>query len=270
MTGGADRRRVAGPAGSLSYLVWGEPGGLPPIVMLHPVNTAAAIWSDVARLVADRRAVYAVDYRGHGASAAAGRYRPADYAADALAVLEAEALPSAHVVGGSIGGAVSVELATLAPGRVRSICLFGAALRIGVSAGEFDDMAAGIRRLGVAGWFDRHGGEVVGSASVPGVVARLVDLASTGRDADTVIEAIRETFLVADARAAAAALAARVPLPVLVATGTEDPTCPPAMAREIATCFGTSAVLFDAIGHLPMIETPALTAALLRGFISTL
>jgi 3-oxoadipate enol-lactonase len=267
----SERRTTTGPAGELSYLVWdgpAVPSGTTPLVLLHPVNSAAAIWEATAALLAGERAIYAIDYRAHGSSAAGGPYLPVDYAADALAMMDSEGIGSAHVAGGSIGGAVSVELATLAPGRVVSIALFGAAVRIGVSDEQMADMAAGLRELGVAAWFAKHGGDIIGDLSAPGVVAELTELASTGRGVEMVIEIIRGTFQLADSRAVTVALMQGGAIPALVVTGTQDPTCPPAMARELAGYFGTSAVLLDGIGHLPMIEAPQLTATLLRGHLS--
>jgi 3-oxoadipate enol-lactonase len=230
-----------------------------------PTGVAAA-----ARLLAGERAVYAIDYRAHGHSAPGGPYLPSDYAADALAMVDAEAITAAHIAGGSIGGAVSVELATLAPGRVLSIALFGAAVHIGVSDEQMADMAAGLRELGVAGWFAKHGGDIIGPLSVRGVVEQLTELSSDGRDVEMVIEVIQSTFQLADSRATTTALTRGELMPALIVTGTHDPTCPPAMARELAGYFGTSAVLLDGIGHLPMIEAPLLTATLLRGHIGGL
>src|SRR5690349_19196439 len=100
------RIHFSGPCGSLSALRWDGPQDRPPVLFLHPVNTAAVVWRQVAARLG-RRAV-AVDYRGHGLSAPGPRYLPADYAADAIAALDEVGWDVAHVVGGSIGGAVSV------------------------------------------------------------------------------------------------------------------------------------------------------------------
>ena len=82
-----------------------------------------------------------------------------------------------------------------------------------------------------------------------------------------VIDIVRSTFQLADSRAVTTGLMQSGAVPALVVTGTQDPTCPPAMARELAGYFGTSAILLDGIGHLPMIESPQLTATLLRGHL---
>jgi pimeloyl-ACP methyl ester carboxylesterase len=62
------------------------------------------------------------DARGHGASPMlSGRaYPPSELAADALAVLDAEGLPSAHLVAIGWAAATAVSLAAIAPQRVAS------------------------------------------------------------------------------------------------------------------------------------------------------
>lgn len=264
-----ERRSTRGGAGTLSYLAWPGPDSTTPILYLHPVNTAAAVWTWVADELGEDRGAFAVDYRAHGRSAAGGPYHPADYAADALAVLDAEAVARAHVVCGSIGGAVAVELAVAAPDRVASIAAFGATLRVGWAEPLLDETEEDLRALGVREWFVRHGGEILGPATRPDAADRLVELASTGRegdrDLDTVVEVLRTTFGRADSRPAAARLGTPRP-PARVFVGTHDPTCPPAMAEELAGALDAEVRTITDIGHLPMLEDPAGSADLLRAF----
>ncbi|WP_432851258.1 alpha/beta fold hydrolase [Amycolatopsis sp. CA-161197] len=255
------RRTTTGPAGELSYLAW--PGSGTPVLYLHPVNTAAEVWSDVAAELPGP--AVAVDYRAHGGSAAAGPYFPADYAADALAVLDAEGIGRAHVACGSIGGAVAVELAATAPQRVASIAAFGATLRLGWDSATLDETEADLRGLGVREWFVRHGGEILGPGSRPDAADRLVELASAGRELDVVVEVLRTTFGLADSRPAAAKVEPAAP-PALVVVGTHDPTCPDAMAQELAGYLHTQVHTLVDLGHLPMLEAPAVTAAAIRAF----
>jgi len=267
----AERRRTPGKAGELSYLTWAGPSERTPILYLHPVNTAAAIWSAVAEELGAERAAYAVDYRAHGGSEAGGPYHPADYALDALAVLDAADVARAHVVCGSIGGAVATELALLAPERVASIAAFGATLAVSRDAAALAEMESSLRALGVREWFVQHGGGIFGPAARPDAGERLTELAVAGRggdrDLDTVVELTLTTFGFADARPAAAALTARGDRPpTRVFVGTHDPTCPPAMAAELAAALGGDLRILDDIGHLPMLEDPTGTAAGIREF----
>lgn len=258
MSTGAERFDVAGPAGRVSALHWPGPAEATGVLLLHPVNTAARVWEEVAPLL--NRPVVAVDYRGHGGSEPGDSYLPADFAADALAVLDKLGWPRVHLAGGSIGGAVAVELAAMMPDRVASIGAFGATLHIGTPADELDATVAGLRELGVDETFRQHGRLIVGSRALPGSADRFVELGG-GRDLQVVVEIVRTTFGVADARPAAG----RLPkIPALVAVGTEDPTCPVAMAAELAGYLATEVRLIEGIGHLPMVEAPDEVAELLR------
>ncbi|WP_431910338.1 alpha/beta fold hydrolase [Amycolatopsis thermoflava] len=265
----AERRSAEGKAGTLSFLDWPGAGRATPVLYLHPVNTAAAVWSSVvAELDGPGRAL-AVDYRAHGGSEAGAPYYPADYAADALAVLDAAGARRAHVVCGSIGGAVAVELAAAAPERVASIVAFGATLRLGWDTALLDETEADLRAFGVRDWFARHAGDILGPASRPDAAARLVELASVGRDGDrdldTVVEVLRTTFGLADSRAAAVAVATDPP-PARVFVGEYDPTCPLPMAEELAAGLRADVHTMPGIGHLPMLEDPAGTTVAIRAF----
>ncbi|MCS5736344.1 alpha/beta fold hydrolase [Herbiconiux daphne] len=70
----------------------------------------------------------AVDLRGHGESdrpRSIAAYGPGRLQADLLAVLDALAVPSAHVLGYSLGARLAWELAVAHPARVRSLVVGG-------------------------------------------------------------------------------------------------------------------------------------------------
>lgn len=74
--------------------------------------------------LARRFDMVAYDQRGLGRTGKPdGPYGMADYAADALGVMDALGWETAHVVGVSFGGMVAQELAVTAPGRVRRLVL---------------------------------------------------------------------------------------------------------------------------------------------------
>ncbi len=65
-----------------------------------------------------------IDNRDSGRSGRSpGPYNSATLASDALAVLDAESVDTAHVVGLSLGAAIAQELSLQAPGRIRSLTL---------------------------------------------------------------------------------------------------------------------------------------------------
>lgn len=266
--GSLRRESTGGPAGQLSYLYRPGEGGTA-LLMLHPVNTSALVWTHVVSELDPRWPVIAVDYRAHGRSDAGGRYLPADYAADALAVVDHLGVDRAHLVCGSIGGAVSVEIAAVRPELVASISAFGAGLRIGWTGEVVEATGEQLRTMGVSDWFRAHGGEVLGPASRPEAAQELAYLASDGREVETVIEVIRGTFQEADSRPAARAVSAAPP-PAQVVAGACDPTCPPSVGQELASALNCSVTVLAEIGHLPMLEDPVKTARLLHSFLEEL
>jgi pimeloyl-ACP methyl ester carboxylesterase len=166
---------------------------------------------------------------------------------------------------------VATELALTAPERVASIAAFGATLGLFWDTVALREMTQSLRSLGVREWFVRHGGGIFGPAARADAAARLTELATTGRDGDrdldTVVELTLTTFGYADSRPAAGALAGRGDRPpTRVFVGTYDPTCPPAMADELAAALGGDLRILDDIGHLPMLEDPVATAAGIREF----
>jgi pimeloyl-ACP methyl ester carboxylesterase len=263
---GPIRRSCAGSAGKVSYLEWGGRPGATPLLFLHPVNTAAEIWVDLMDQL-DRPAV-AVDYRGHGRSDHRGPFLPTDFAADAFAALDDAGLPRAVLVGGSIGGAVSVEMAHRSPEKVAGIALFGAGLRFGIDTETLHALTTAMTELGPAEWFRSMSGDILGPDAPTDVPARIAQLAG-GRPAELIAEILQGTFCDADSRPAADTVRSAGPPPALVATGSHDPTCPPAMAEELAGYLACTAVVMDRLGHLPMLEAPKETAALLGAFLDS-
>jgi pimeloyl-ACP methyl ester carboxylesterase len=96
--------------------------------MLHGLG---ARWQVFAPLFAGLRGwghLYALDFRGHGQSARTeGRYRLADYCADALALLRQAGQP-AILYGHSLGGWVALALAAAYPADVRAVVVADSAI----------------------------------------------------------------------------------------------------------------------------------------------
>lgn len=106
------------------FLEWGSPDA-PQILLLHGGNQSAHSWDLVSLHLADRYHVFALDQRGHGDSEWS---RDQDYSIearvmDALAFLEVQQLDSPVVIGHSMGGRVTMDLAIAKPDLVRSLVL---------------------------------------------------------------------------------------------------------------------------------------------------
>jgi len=114
---------TAGDGTKLHALEQGLPSG-EVVLWLQGLNAPAAAWAvQLAHFSQSIRGI-APDARGVGKSdAPPGPYSTRQLAADALAVLDAAQVETAHVVGLSLGGAVAQELAIAHPERVRSLAL---------------------------------------------------------------------------------------------------------------------------------------------------
>jgi len=95
-----------------------------PVLLIQGTGLHGEGWRpQVEALAADHRCI-TFDNRGMGASQPlTGPLTVAQMASDALAVLDACGHRSAHLVGHSLGGLVALQLALLAPRRVRSLAL---------------------------------------------------------------------------------------------------------------------------------------------------
>src|ERR1700752_2730897 len=106
------------------FLEWGRPEA-PPVLLLHGGTQAGLSWNLVSLHRADRYHVYALDQRGHGDSEWT---RDQDYtiqarAADALAFIGLEGLGNPIIVGHSMGGRVTMEMASSSPAVARGVVL---------------------------------------------------------------------------------------------------------------------------------------------------
>jgi pimeloyl-ACP methyl ester carboxylesterase len=108
----------------------------PPVLLVMGIGASMLWWEEgFCRLLADAgRFVIRYDHRDTGRSVSyePGRpgYRGADLIADAAGVLHAFAIPAAHVVGVSAGGAMAQLLALGFPERVRSLTVISTSLAV--------------------------------------------------------------------------------------------------------------------------------------------
>jgi pyruvate dehydrogenase E2 component (dihydrolipoamide acetyltransferase) len=94
------------------------------IVLVHGFGGEKGSWQFVQEPISQGRTVYAIDMPGHGTSDKdVGDGRLDTMGRTLLGFLDEIEVPSAHLVGHSLGGAVVVAAAALAPDRVRSLTL---------------------------------------------------------------------------------------------------------------------------------------------------
>jgi 2-succinyl-6-hydroxy-2,4-cyclohexadiene-1-carboxylate synthase len=97
-----------------------------PLLLLHGFTGSGAHWEPLRAALADTARCLAPDLLGHGRTAApadAARYAMTYAAADIVALLDALDVPTAHLLGYSMGGRLALYLALHYPGRWRSLIL---------------------------------------------------------------------------------------------------------------------------------------------------
>jgi pimeloyl-ACP methyl ester carboxylesterase len=96
-----------------------------PLLLLHGLASNASRFEEFCEhtRLRHRHRLLRVDLRGHGGSLTRTRLDTATWCDDLAAVLDAEGLPQAHVLGHSLGAQVALQLAQRHPLRVASLVL---------------------------------------------------------------------------------------------------------------------------------------------------
>ncbi len=109
----------------------------PTVLLLHALGTTAYLtWFTALGELSRHYRVVTLDQRWHGRGIRSDRFRIADCADDAAAVLDELGIDTAVVVGYSLGGAVAQELWNRHPERVAGLVLCSTSRRWKVHRGE--------------------------------------------------------------------------------------------------------------------------------------
>ena len=266
----ATRTTLPGPAGPLA--VWEWAGGEPPALLLHGIGNYGRVWDFVASEIGGALRLVAPDARGHGDSVAPETgYRPEDFVADALAVMDATGLAWPVVVGHSMGGAHAMALAAMHPHRVRALVLVDVGPEIGhegsdraqrLSAGRPDRFADEAAALAYLRETSPGYSDAVYANRMAHVFRRTPDGALEWRSRkDALLQILGGPARSADAWRALEALT----MPVLVVRGTRSPSLSPETYRRMLSVIPhVSGLELDA-GHNVQLDRPAeLAEAIVR------
>jgi 3-oxoadipate enol-lactonase len=115
--------RIGAP--SLHY--WDDGGDKPPVMLIHGVGADGTSWDQIAPDLATDFRVLRLDLRGHGRSGhIEGPLTLDDFVRDVVDVLDASQVPTAHIVGFSLGGMIAQGLGLRHADRVRRLVLLSA------------------------------------------------------------------------------------------------------------------------------------------------
>jgi pimeloyl-ACP methyl ester carboxylesterase len=259
------------------------------VLCVHGMSGAATNWTDLLADLAPDFDGAALDLPGSGFSppprAGAG-YSVSRLADTVIALTEALGRGPVHLVGNSMGGAVSVRVAARRPDLVRTLTLVSPALPDRRPRREVLQFPViGLPFVGMR-IIRQYAGRVTAEDRVAGVYAtcfadpsrlhpdrfaadveELRRRDGLGHDAAALARAAR-TLVAETLRPAPWSLwraAARVTAPSLVLYGASDTLVRPQMAARAARAFRDSRVeVLPDTGHLAQMEHPALVASLFR------
>lgn len=243
------------------------------MVLGHGILGDHRLFAPQIEALARQYRVLAIDFRGHGRSAAPeGAWDIADFSDDIRRVLDRRGVDRAVVGGLSTGAMAALRLALDEPDRVRGLVLIGA------TAGaerrcrrlKYEAMLALYGWVGASPWLRRRVSELAFS---PGFRMRSQEL--VGRWADSAAELPLGT-----ARRSVRAVLNRSPLwdrladiriPALVIAGTDDVATPLTEARRLADRLPHARLeAVEGAGHVVTLERPGEVCRLLLGFLAEL
>lgn len=266
------RRTAALPGHELAYVAL--PGTGTPILLVHGVGSSIDTWDDIPqRLAAAGRAVVAVDLLGHGGSDVGnGDFSLGSNATAIRDLVDHLGISRVHLVGHSLGGGVSLQLAYQFPEKIESLTLIssgglGSDVGLSLRAASLPGselvlrMASAEKSVRGARWLARRLAargiepEVLG----PRALAKLDDLRDTRRLA-AFLSTVRSVVGPDGQRVSALAkMSGLDPQKVLIIWGDRDPMLPMQHGLDAhAMLPGSRFVVVEGAAHHPHSAAPQL------------
>lgn len=248
-------------------MAYDDSGSGPPVLLLHSGVCDRRMWSGQVDVLSRAHRVVAPDLAGYGDTPL--KPGPLSYPQDLVDLLDELGLDSVAVVGSSFGGRVALELTHEHPDRVSTLVLLCGAYR-------------GLDATLTADAFEEEEERLLEHGDIDAAVALNVDT-WLGPDAD---EETRELVRVMQRRAFDVQLAAdewddppelvrvepdlaAIKIPTYVVLGGQDMDHFQNIARHLAEQIPDAHLVeLGWAGHLPALERPAETSALLTGFLA--
>jgi pimeloyl-ACP methyl ester carboxylesterase len=257
----------------------------PAVLLIHGITSSLRTWSKVLPRLAESHRVIAPDLLGHGASAKPrGDYSLGSFASGLRDIMIALDVPTATVVGHSMGGGIAMQLAYQFPERVERLALVN-------SGGLGREVSLLLRAATLPGAelvlpllfgtpLTRPAGAVVGRLlGVLGVRSR-ADLEGMGHGIASLRRREGQRAFLHTARSIMDAGGQRInatdrlylaeSMPSLIVWGERDPLIPADHGRAAhAAMPGSRLELFAQAGHFPFNDDPDRFVDVLSDFIAT-
>lgn len=268
---------------SISSLTAGE--GEEHVILIHGLGGAKSSFYETLSALAHEYTVHAIDLPGFGGSSkpVRGAYDPDFFARHVLRFMDALSLDRAHLVGNSMGGRVSIEVGLQAPDRVRTLSLLAPSMAW-LRGRAFAPFVKVLRPEFAAIPHPMTTGMV--KSQFWNLIARpeRVDPSVGDIAADEFVRVYRSRM----ARVAFAAAGRNIYLekptghggfwtrlgglepPAMFIWGSEDRLVPASFSRHVEAILPDSVqIVLAECGHVPQIELPERTHAMIHGFIAT-
>jgi len=258
-------------------------GSGPPVLLLHGLGGTRASLFETAAALSSRYTVHAPDLPGFGSSCkpAMGAYNARWFAEIMLGLMDELGIGQAHLVGNSMGGRVSIEMALRAPERVRALGLLCPAVAwirrgfhpiVRLLRPELGFLPHGFRRSVVASqfWSIFHNRDVIDPAVADVIVDEFRRIYHSAGARYAFLSSARNIYLEAPlGRSGFYPRLSTLRPPALFIWGSHDRLIPPAFSRHVARWLpGAEQVTIDACGHVPQVERPQETNRLLMRFFA--
>jgi len=252
-------------------LHWEAQGAGTPVLLVMGHRYSSALWYPILPALAEKHRVITFDNRGTGESDTTRGTTIADYADDAVAVMDAAGVERAHIFGVSMGGVIVEDLAMRHPERVLSL-LVGCT---GILSADKPRMPAIARMLyylpepllKILFASRRRGDHGYGSAAPLDAVA--YDQAMIAKDKFTVPGVVAQAKAIAGYCTTKDAVA-RLTMPSLVLHGDEDLAVPFKWGEELAATLPNSRLVkFSGAGHNFLVADQKKAIAEVLGFLES-
>ncbi len=255
------------------------PARIPTLVMIHGFSASTRDWDDWIKILKPNYRIISIDLPGHGLTSAPARYKASiDGYADLVDAVTARlGVRKFVLIGNSMGGGTAWTFALRHPDRLDGLVLVDSAgweRLTGADSGKgpiiFKVMASPIglwilRQVDVKPLI----GQGLKSAFVdekrvtPDLIDRYSDFARAPGHRDILM-----TIRSAPRTPVTAASFAAIKVPTLILHGREDHLVPFAQGQAFARVIpGSTLIAYDGVGHVPMEQIPAKSAADLDGWL---
>jgi pimeloyl-ACP methyl ester carboxylesterase len=255
----------------------------PDILLLHGLGGTRASLFETAAALSQRYRVHAPDLPGFGSSSkpARGAYNARWFAEMMLEMMDRQEVATAHVVGNSMGGRIALEMAMIAPERVRALGLLCPAVAwvkrgfhplVRLLRPEFGLLPHGFSHGAVASqfWSMFHDRDVVDPAVGDLMVDEFRRIYHSAGARYALLSSARNIYLEAPyGRHGFYPRLAELQPPALFVWGSHDRLVPAAFSRHVSRWLPSAEqVTIEHCGHVPQVEHPEQTNELLTQFFA--